>query len=822
MWGQDADQADGLASYADPWDVSRLPQLAAILPYDIYDPTTQLFELPNGSRAPALGFMLEGLPQVGISEQMEASMHDMLITLPEGSCLQVTMYADPDVRSQLAHYGRHRAGPDQERGRSIYRHMARQRFNHLTSLADELKPCDHRLFFSLITAGASGVPGDEKRIDDIRQAMEVMLDGCAIPTRRLAPIDIVQLIGGLLNPRHPSRRQMQYEPDEPIGHQCLLRDTAIEVGPHSLRVRGDGGAHALTALTVSRYPAAMRLIGMHGLLGDPIRANLRYLGPFMITMCMHKIDQEAARNLVAVKGARATSNANSLMARLMPAFYRRQLEDWQVCGEVVDGGGGMIQLSHHVLVQSTLAETAAAEERARSVWRARGFTLAKCEYLQLQGLLATLPLTLTPSCANDLRALGWMTLKTSYNGAHGMPVIAEWKGTRNPTQLFIGRRGQLMNLDIFDSNGNYNVIVAGASGTGKSVLLNEIAASSLGLGAKVWIFDIGCSYQRTNEVLGGQFLRFDPHSAMSLNPFSAVVDINEDMRLLKPMFAQMIAPQGGLSDFQRAHLERALLATWEAQGPAATPTDLQARLMNTKSGDPRIKDMAVMLEPFTITGVYGRWFDGAATVEFDADLMVIELEELKGNPELQAVIMMQLLFLVTQQMYANHSRRKLVLIDEAWELMRGASIAEFIEHGYRRARKYHGAFVAATQSVADFFASAAGRNVYANSDWMMLLAQKEEEVRQLVEHGQLAISAAEHELLRSLHTQPGRYSEVFIRCEGLASGIGRLVMDAHTELLFSTKAADRLAIDSYREQGLDLVQSIQAILDERAHVNSPA
>ncbi len=807
---------DSGSDYGDLWGASHLPRFSKVLPYRVYDPGSRLFELADGPKGTCLGFLLEGLPQVGVSEQMEAAFQELPNLLEEGACLQVSIYSDPEVRGHLARYCRTRPGEGKGRVEDLHRRLARRRFEHMERLGADLTPCDFRLFIAVTMPGALGSSASEQEASALRQSIESILSGCSIPTRALDPADLVRLAGGMLNPRNTARRDFGYDPQAPISAQCLLQDTSIMFESGSVAVRGDGSDHALVAMAASSYPASMRLAGMVGLLGDPLRPNLRYSGPFMVTMCMMMLDQEAARMLVSVRSARAASNAKSAMARLMPGFYRRQLDDWQSCSDAIDAGAGMALMSHHVLVRAAPGEIEPAQARARSVWRSRGFTLARCEFLQQQGVLATLPMGLTPALGRDLRSLGLMSLKTTHNAAHGMPVVGEWKGTRSPSMLMVGRRGQLMGIDLFDSPGNYNAVVAGISGSGKSVLLNEIAVSSLGVGAKVWIFDIGCSYLKACEVLGGQFLRFSAETRLSLNPFSAVVDIDEDMRLLKPLFAQMIAPRVGLGDYQNAQLEAAIQEAWQRHGSGATPTDLQGRLAEAGGSDPRVRDMAVMMAPFCRKGAHGRWFDGPATVDFGSDLVVIELEELKGNPDLQSVVMLQMLFFVSQEMYSSHNRRKLVLIDEAWEMLRGEGVAEFIEHGYRRARKYNGAYLTATQSVSDFYSTSAGRNAIGNSDWLLLLSQKDEELRQVVEQGHLAISPAEREMVRTLRTVPGSHSEVFVRCQGVASGVGRLTVDPHTELLFSTNARDRAAVDRHRKAGLGLEESIDAVLRERA------
>lgn len=809
---------DGQSARGDIWRTPDLPRFADVLPYEQYDARTGLYGLRSGRPSgEAVSFCLECLPQVGVSEQLEDSLQNLPVLLPEGAVLQVSMCADPDVSGLLSRYCRLRRG-EGEAGRSggMHRCLARTRYGYYSKLQGGLAPRNFRMMLSVAVAGRLDDPGTREVCSGLMQSCRSLLDTCAMPSQPLPPEELVALVGGVLNPRCVRRRRMPYSFGEPVADQCLLRDTAIEVSPGSLSVTGDGQPHTLIAMCAAGYPENFRLACVSALLGDPSKLNLAYDGPFIVTMCARILDRAAENTLVALRSARAQSNASSPMARLMPDYYRRQREDWSLASQVMGDGGNLALLSHHVTVQASVGREAAAVEAARAVWRACGFTIAVAEFMQVQGVLASLPMTLTPDFAHDLHRAGWMTRKTLYNIAHSMPAVAEWKGTRKPSLLLLGRRGQLCGFDLFDSPGNYNVVVAGSSGSGKSVFLNEIASAYLAQGAHVWIVDVGCSYQRTCELFGGQFMRFQSGCGICLNPFTAVSDIEADMRLLKPLFAQMISPSG-LGDYQRARLEEAIRATWDKHGKEAGPDRLRDMLAGRGAckPDPRVDDMAAMLAPYCSGGMHGRWFEGTATVDFGSQLLVLELEELKSNPELQSVVLLQLMFLISQSMFAYRGQRKLVVIDEAWTLLRGKGTAEFVENGYRRARKYNGSFISASQSIADFYSAPAARAAIANSDWVFLLAQKAEEVARLCSDGHLNLDQAERELLLSLRTVPGAYSEVLVREVGVCHGVGRLVIDPFARLLFSSRPQDREDIERHLAGGCSVPDAIAAVLAER-------
>jgi conjugal transfer ATP-binding protein TraC len=120
------------------------------------------------------------------------------------------------------------------------------------------------------------------------------------------------------------------------------------------------------------------------------------------------------------------------------------------------------------------------------------------------------------------------------------------------------------------------------------------------------------------------------------------------------------------------------------------------------------------------------------------------------------VILLLLMYLITNEITLNRAdgRRKLVIIDEAWSLMNGTS-GGFIEAGYRRARKYNGAFVTGTQGVDDYYRNEAATAALNNADWMFMLRQKPESLLALEKNSRLAVSEGMRGMLETLHTEAG-------------------------------------------------------------------
>src|SRR5690606_3991625 len=139
-------------------------------------------------------------------------------------------------------------------------------------------------------------------------------------------------------------------------------------------------------------------------------------------------------------------------------------------------------------------------------------------------------------------------------------------------------------------------------------------------------------------------------------------------------------------------------------------------------------------------GQYGRYFSGKNNLNFKNPFTVLELEELKGREHLQQVVLLQLIYQIQQDMYlGERDRPKLVIIDEAWSLLSQGNVGKFIEHGYRRFRKYGGSCIVITQGVNDLYANSVGQAIAENSAFTLLLGQKAEAIDSLQEKKRLPL-----------------------------------------------------------------------------------
>jgi len=812
---------------------TSLPKLTGILPYFGWMENERMFILDQGGFGEkeqfSIGFSIEIDPQTGATDEMEKILTGLFESCMPDAGIQISLYASPDIRPMLERQAAtvkvaELAEIASRRSRFYMGGTTKSLFKNRTYLLR-----NYRCVVSVSLPLSPFDPGDIESAIRVRESIHATLRSAYLGGFDWTPDHLLEFVADFFDHERVfslekrSELDVSYDPERILREQLSNREIASCVSDDGIRFSKSGGAETVMQLfSVRNYPRYCRLSHMGNLIGDPYQAALSMPCPFLITMGAIVQDHESSRTYAQIKLARATQSASSYMAHFQPELHEKK-RDWQAVVNAFDNGKGTVRLYHQLLLLTTKEDASRAEYAARSVWRARGFDLSRDYYLQHQAFVASMPMTLGRPLQADLKTFGRTYTKTIDNAVMTSPAIAEWKGTKNPVITLFGRRGQPMGFDLFDNTGgNYNFAVAALSGSGKSVFVNELAYRYRAANTKVWIIDVGRSYKNLCELMDGEFIEFtdERQNSLCLNPFSMVQDINNDMEMLLPLLAEMASPREPLNNYCYAALASAIKQVWQVTGRQSTITNIYdllrtGRLNEDSEREQELAKMAVALEPFTRYGAYASYFEGEANIRFTKDFVVLELEELKSKKDLQAVVMQIIMYRITQEMYLDRSRRKIVIIDEAWDLMGSGSSGHFIEAGYRRARKYGGAFGTITQSIEDYYKSESTKAAINNADWLFLLRQKQENIERLGKEGKLTVDEWMKRQLSSITTDHGNYSEIFVHSP-MGSGIGRLILDPYSMMLFSTHADDFERIKKMRQQyGMSTAQAIEALLGEK-------
>lgn len=800
--------------------------LASILNYDVYDAKTGLF-FNDGT----IGFMFELMPQTGANENMEAKLRSLYSSAPADIGIQIILTGMPDSSSLFDRYVelRKQAFDRGDKNAKLYVELAKNHIQHIHQ--GELAPMwsgdpftikNFRVILSVVKRGSFEDVDVILELQNLRETYEQTLDSAGFPVMEMDADDLINWLYPIVN----AEQILSEEPRPKLNHdqyksiKAQIRERGLIKQHYDRLVFSGKDEIEVRSYSVMSYPRKIALGQMGGLIGDFMDCAMQYPCPFMITLGVYTLEHDKVKALSDFKSARAEQNASSQMAKYQPELQKQQ-QDWKIVAHRLDEGHSMCELYHQLTLFCPSERMQAAESRAIAIWRSRSFTLVRDYFTALASFYVSLPMTLSSEVRDDLKTFERISTKTTDNAINMSPIIGEWKGFGDEVMLLLGRRGQPTFVDFFANHkGNFNVAVTGVPGTGKSVLMQYIMQSYLSVGSKGWVFDLGRSFQKLVDVNGGQFIEFCYDRPICLNPYSWVVDFKrEDVHLIKPWAAHMAQAQG---PYEMALIERAVIACYEEYQEKATITDVQKYLMQkclTHDGkiDEQAYRLGIQLTPFCKGGMYADFFNGPATISMKADLIALELEELSNAPELLSSVLFVMMNRVTFEMYLSRHRRKIAMLDEAWNLLgEGSATAKFIEHGYRRARKYDGAFITGTQSVGDYFKNETSKAAYAFADWKVYLRQDEDTFNDLKRSGKLNIDKSLERMMESLSAQAGKYSEMVVRYpEG--TGLVRLVLDPFFLEMASTKAADFNAFKTLKAQGIDTTEAIYQIMRSKGY-----
>ena len=457
-----------------------------------------------------------------------------------------------------------------------------------------------------------------------------------------------------------------------------------------------------------------------------------------------------------------------------------------------------------------------AERKIRDLYQANGWRLSKPLYLQFPSWQAMWPMMMSEGLYQDFKILGKFRQITGFNAVNIAPLQGEWKGTQTPFLLLAGRRGQLAYWSPFDSTeGNYNVAIAAKSGSGKSVFTQEYIVGLLSVQGRVWVIDQGRSYEKTCRLLDGEFIAFNTENPVCINPFTHIKDFkNEALPQLKPLLTTMARPYDRASREEENFIEKALTAAWEEYKNEATISRVVEWLEANEHSV--AKNLALLLYPYSSKGMYARYFEGVCNLELDNPFIVLELQELKAKKDLQKIVLFVMMYHITQAMYLGNRRQyKSCIIDEAWDLLGGDidGAKEFIEAGYRTARRFNGNFVTITQSINDYYKNAASLAAFENSDFNVILGQKPDAIKKLKEEKRLELDGYSERLYKSLKVADC-YSECVIKSsQGLS--VHRIVLDPYSRILFSSKGQEFEAVNHLTAQGYSMLAAVEQVVAQQ-------
>jgi type IV secretory pathway VirB4 component len=525
-------------------------------------------------------------------------------------------------------------------------------------------------------------------------------------------------------------------PAAEVGVDLLPTPAAMEVTPRHVRV-GDGYA---ATYAVCGYPASVGPAWLDPLLSYPGRVDVAvHIAPLPAEVAAPMLRRQRAR----LESTRRLDAEKGKLGDPMVAAAATDAAD--LADRVARGAAKLFRTGIYLTIHGrNPAELAEVSAGVRSAAAGTLLDLQPATFRHHHGYTTTLPI--------GVDALGMTRVLDTDALAAGFPLAgadlaAPAPGQRTSTEAILyGVNTTSAGVLMWNrwAQDNHNSVVLARSGAGKSYFVKLEVLRSLYTGVQVAVIDPEDEYTALAEHVGGTVIQLGA-PGVKLNPLDLPADPRPDMLnrrglTLHTIISVMLGQAGqatGVGPSEKAALDRAITATYHQAGitndpgtwdkPAPLLRDLSAAL--ERDGDPAAAQLAARLAPW-VTGAYSALFDAPTTAGAAGHLVVWSLRHLPD--ELRTIATMLALDAIWRDIDTPHpatdNRRRLVVVDEAWLLMRDGEGARFLFRMSKAARKRTAGLTVITQDAADVLGTDLGQAVVSNAATQVLMRQSTQSI----------------------------------------------------------------------------------------------
>lgn len=316
--------------------------------------------------------------------------------------------------------------------------------------------------------------------------------------------------------------------------------------------------------------------------------------------------------------------------------------------------------------------------------------------------------------------------------ASSFPFISSELTSDNGILYGINRHNN--SLILFDrfSLQNANAVVFATSGAGKSYAVKLEVIRTMMMGTEVIVIDPEKEFKHLSDAVGGTYINVSLSSDSKLNPFDLPRPIDKDVTTEDIIRSAVITLKGllrlmlGKFNYEEDSLvDRALLETY-AKKDITADTDLRnvsppvmsdfEQVLEGMEGSGEILER---LKKYT-KGTFSGLFNSPTNVDMSNQLVVFSVRDLED--ELRPIALYSIINYIWN-VVRSESKKRILIIDEAWWLMQHEDSAKFIFALVKRCRKYYLGVTTITQDVNDFLTSQYGKAILTNSSLQLLLKQ---------------------------------------------------------------------------------------------------
>lgn len=815
-------------------DISSLPtnvwnscmqryRFSDFLPYMAYETENEIYINNDNS----YGAVFSCSPRIRMSVDTAKAVEEILNKLPEDMFIQFTLFGSKNIKSKVETWkAEHLVRAIEEKNHLLFKAIDNMRNFYYSKTKDKISnSMEARLKnFQLLVSIKS-----DKKEDLIlyKHDLKNILTSNGFAPVILEPEFLKPMLYEIFNLNHDINKIPDYDRTCNLNRQIISPSTEIMVKDNEIIV----DKKHFISLCPQSFPESASIFDFGSKLGAYMGQNInnnQFKDSFIVTASITSLPQKKT-NMVK-------KNHSMLLLQRWPESLFREYsaaksESVGILERIDNYKEKLYAFDLNVIVSGdTYDEASLNAHTIISYWNKGG----RNEALILDQALGIHQLNFIASLPMGINKEYMFETTVKYRSmfpdqiAQFIPLEADYKLSK-PNVVLFSRRSQIAGLDLFDSNSNYNGYLVATSGAGKSVFLNMLAFNSYARGDRVFIIDQDNSFSKLCNTIGGQYLALDPTKPISFNPFSLLdsnkyEDFVEDLVYLTDLIYMLGSSKSEEKSKQdekliKAKTQEIMEELFRRKGNSMEINDIRDEI--AKIDDIRFKDFANQLRTYCSEGVYGKYFNGPCEFNIEKEFIVVEFKGLEGHDDLRDSLIMLLVYHINQLMYMSSDRkaRMQIIIDEAHKFLgKNPKMDDFVEQGYRRARKYNASLILATQGFDDIYnaksggLSRAGTVIINNSAYKIFMKQTETSSNMLINSEIFSLSEIDKNLIKSVHTVSGEYSELFIITPDEVKLPYRLVMDRYFYYITTTNPKDKEKIQELLEQGISLGDAIEFLV----------
>ncbi|MCK9473675.1 TraC family protein [Sulfurimonas sp.] len=811
------------------------PRFSNYIRPSIYD-GNGIWETNDGEHA----WVCELAPRIRMGSETAETFEQALTKIPEGFYTQVILFGSKNIEAYLQEYTNIHTLQDSEIVKTSvfnFTNFLRQKTTEKINARFSTQIKNNRVFFVLKNKNLL-------KLKAVKEDVFNILNSNHFYPTNLEEDALKAIFYEMVNPNHDLRNIQEYNERKFFNKQIMANDNKIFVHKDSVVV----DKKYFKALTPIKYPKLAHISEFGMKIGDYISKGLdsnQFVDNYMICLNLTRVGSgEAAaikRNKQIVKGGANTGNK-----------VKKEKTEIQDIVEGIEERKPVFKMDLNIWVSGKSYEDVKANtDRIKSYWQKKtqkgeeeigGIILEDFTFALMPLFIGSLPAGINKEY--------FQLISKSNDENHFvnevcqfLPLEADYSGNY-PNLLFASRRGQICGVDIFNSNYSKNAFIVAQAGAGKSVLANYIAFNEHCRKSRVFIIDIGESYKKICNDIGGEYISIDMNNPISFNPFHGLqITHNEYMQTgAKDTLDEILEQTEFMINF--VYMIGANLFSEQAQSEEryikGVLQDVIANLLDTNPNkileihdiqeyllksyeDTRLIDFAIHLKPWCKGGAYYKFVSGARNIDLTKPMVVLDLSSVEQRADIRDALIYIMASNIASFIYNNHdfNIQTQVIIDEAHKFLgKNAIMDAFFDQAYRRFRKHNASIIVITQSFEDIYnmktggLSIAGQAIMANSPYKFFLNQNDTAINAIKQSGLFTLSELDIELLKSTKSAKGYYSEIFYINPENEISVVRLLIDRYFYYLSTSEPKDKAKIAQIMNKySMTTSEAIQHIVD---------